>query len=146
MDNRCERKTTFPGRQKGAGSVDVPAGHRLRRVLVKVLKTYQQERCLPVMNLRIACNLRLILLIGERMNGVPLPREMRLPKVMQKILFDSLNPREAEMLRMSPFLLRGQNLRQSRTREVFLLPPSGDEVPGRWLQLVQQVWGQARAW
>jgi len=73
-------------------------------------------------------------------------RPMRLPKEMQKISFDSLNPREAEMLIMYPFLLIGQNLRQSRTREVFLLPPSGDEVPGRWLQLVQQVWGQARAW
>jgi hypothetical protein len=30
------------------------------------------------MNLRIACNRRLILLRGELMNGVPLPIEMRL--------------------------------------------------------------------
>jgi hypothetical protein len=78
MDNRCEMKTKFPGRQKGAGSVGVPAGHRLIRVLLKVSKIDQQERSLPGMNLRIACNLRLILLRGERMNGVPLPREMRL--------------------------------------------------------------------
>jgi len=78
MDSRCEMKTKFPGRQKGAGSVGVPAGHRLIRVLLKVSKIYQQERYLLVMNLRIACNLRLILLIVERMNGVPLPIEMRL--------------------------------------------------------------------
>jgi len=67
MDNRCAMKTKFPGRQKGAGSVGVPAGHQLRRVLLKVSKIYQRERCLPAMNLRIACNLRLILLIGERL-------------------------------------------------------------------------------
>jgi hypothetical protein len=72
---------------------------------------------------------------------------MRLPKEIQKISFDSLNPREAEMLIMSLFLLRGQNLRKSRTRELFLLlHQSGDEVPGRWLRLVRQVWGQVRAW
>jgi len=47
-------------------------------VLLKVSKIDPQERSLQVMNLRIACNLRLILLIGERMNGVPLPIEMRL--------------------------------------------------------------------
>ena len=73
-------------------------------------------------------------------------RPMRLPKVIQKISFDSLNPREAEKLILYLFLLIGQNLRKSLTRELFLPPPSGDEVPGRWLLLVQQVWGQARAW
>jgi len=67
-------------------------------------------------------------------------RPMRLPKVMQKISFDSLNPREAEMLRLSLFLSIGQNLRKSRSREVFLPPPLGDEVPGRWLRLGQQMW------
>jgi len=71
---------------------------------------------------------------------------MRLPKVMQKISLDSLNPHEAEMLIMCLFLLIGQNLRKSRTRELFLPLPSGDEVPGRWPRSVQQVWGQARAW
>jgi len=110
----------------------------MRMLPMKILHFLHHHHRLPVVHPQVGSLLK--------MRCSHCHRPMRLPKVMQKISLDSLKPREAEMLIMYLFLLIGQNLRKSRTRELFLPPPSGDEVPGRWPRLVQQVWGQARAW
>jgi len=109
----------------------------MRMLPMKTLHFLQHHHRLPVVHPQVGSLLK--------MRCSHCHRPMRLPKVMQKISFDSLYPHEAKMLRMCLFLLISQNLRQSRTREVFLPLPSDDEVPGRWPRSVQQVWEQARA-
>ena len=53
--------------------VHVIANQRLIRALQKVSKIYQQEHYLPIMNLGVACNRRLKLLIVEAVNSMHLP-------------------------------------------------------------------------